>query len=314
MATLRPRKRVLRPAFTVPPFDVIDISMQPERVDWGLEFLEVSDLWHLTGGGDVLVGVVDTGVATAHPDLGDAVIDSQDFSGSPAGIADEVGHGTHVAGIIGARVDGKGITGVAPLVSLLNAKVLRRPREPITEVAVAGAIRWCIELEADLICLSLQSAVKTPKVRTAIVEAVDAGIATICAAGNTGPIEGSVAFPAAYPETIAVGYVTRDADGNVEAGLDTAVGREIDLVAPGGEILSTFPPDVWAVTSGTSMAAPFACGVAALLLALRKAEGKPPLKPAALRTALTVGATDLGELERDPLTGLGLINPAKVLG
>lgn len=307
------RGRTLAPAFTIPRFNVTNLSLRPERIDWGLEFLGVDELWHITGGRDILVGVIDTGIATAHPDLDGAVVDSRDFTNSPTGVMDEVGHGTHVAGILGARENGTGVIGVAPLVSLLNAKVLRRPGEAIHEAAVVDAVQWCVDEEADLICLSLQSAFETPDLRDAIVEAARQGTATICAAGNTGPRPDSVAFPAAYPETIAVGYVEQDASGDVVVGLDSAVGREIDLVAPGGDILSTFPPNVWARANGTSMAAPFVCGVAALLLAIRRDAGNPVNDPAALRTALLAATTDLHTAGRDTVSGLGLIDPAKLL-
>lgn len=309
----RPRP-TLRPAFTMPPFHVMQVLTGPERVDWGLRLAQIQAVWSVTRGEDVLVGVVDTGIATSHPDLAGAVAASRDFSGSPAGSADEVGHGTHVAGVIAARENGVGVVGVAPRARVLNAKVLRRPGEGITEQAVADAVRWCVEQGADLLCISLQSPRRTPLVRAAIAEAAAGGAFALCAAGNAGPVADSISWPAAYDETVAVGYVMRDADGRVAVAPDSSRGPEVDVVAPGGHILSTFPPSVYALASGTSMATPFAAGVAALLIARRKATGARPIPDVSvLRRMLAWRATDLYTPGRDPYSGWGVVNPEQVV-
>lgn len=310
----RRRRARLRPAFVIPPFQVVHVLAGPERVEWGLRLLQVQSLWSVTRGEDVLIGVIDTGIATGHPDLRDVVVASRDFAGGDAGITDEVGHGTHVAGTIAAREDGVGVVGVAPKARLLNAKVLRRPGEPIAEQEVADAVRWCADQGADLICMSLQSARRTPLVHAAIAEVATGSVFVFCAAGNVGPGPRTVSWPAAYEETIAVGYVAPDARGSYYVAPQSSRGVEVDFVAPGGHVLSTFPPSIYAVASGTSMAAPFAAGVAALLIAKRRAEGARPIgDPDTMKRLLTWRATDVYPPGKDDASGWGLINPRQVV-
>lgn len=301
----------LRPAFTLPRFEVVSAAVR-EKVNWGHELLGVPQLWEITRGEGVVVGVVDSGIATRHPELTAALAESKDFTGSAAGVADELGHGTHVAGIIAAAQDGRGVVGVAPRCRLLNAKVVSGRDDTIPAVRVAEAVTWCFDRGADLVNLSLGSSEPAPALLAVIRAALERPVPgfVICAAGNSG---GAVDFPARYDETVAVGSV-QPAPGGIFPAPDSARGTQVDLVAPGGAICSTYPPDLFARASGTSMAAPFVTGVAALLIACRRAKQLPP--PASvteLIALLTADCTDLYLKGRDQLTGMGLINPAQVL-
>jgi len=130
---------------------------------------------------------------------------------------------------------------------------------------VAKAIRWAATSGADIISLSLGSPSKLQQVRKAIQYAAKRGIPTFCAAGNAGKTK-EVFYPAAYPETIAVGSV----DENFKRSSFSNTGENLDFMAPGGKIFSTYPPDWYSILSGTSMACPFVVGVAALLLSFTR--------------------------------------------
>lgn len=169
---------------------------------------------------------------------------------------DGSGHGTSVAGIIAAKENDIGITGVADNVKLYSAKVLDENNQaPLGRVV--EAINWAIEKNVNIINMSLGISTYSKILHNAIKEATDRGILVVCAAGNGGEVE----YPAAFPETIAVGSV--NPDGTISE--NSSVGKEIDVVAPGEQIVSVTAFDGVIATGGTSMAAPHVTGIAARL-------------------------------------------------
>jgi subtilisin family serine protease len=259
--------------------------------------------WHLAAGvgqvGDkrgagVRIGIVDSGVGP-HPYLAHvkslgAVIGAQYEAGAPAG-ADALGHGTHVAGIIAARpvADSGDYAGIA---SGADVSVIRvfPPHGEANQGDIAEAIERLAVGGADLINLSLGGAQPSQIEQDAVRMAADLGALCIAAAGNN--MGQPIIYPAAYPEVAAVsaiGVVGAYPAGTLEAqslpaqpdqytaeGFFLAnfsnVGPEMTCTAPGVGIISTVPsrPEVaapYAVQSGTSMAAPVACGALASLLA-----------------------------------------------
>ncbi|MCX6578733.1 MAG: S8 family peptidase [Candidatus Aminicenantes bacterium] len=291
--------------------DVERVLMTASEVtDWGLKMLSIPSWWKETRGEGIKVAILDTGVAYNHPDLSHAVTAMEDFTGSKCGPADMDGHGTHVAGIIAARKNRQGVVGIAPKAKLLIGKVLGDNGVGSFK-ALAKGIYWAIEQNADIISLSLQNAGENEAVHDAIKEAIKNDIFVICAAGNKGPQIDSVKYPAKYPETIAVGAIDR----RLKVAHYSSRGDQVDIVAPGEEILSTYPPKIYAVLSGTSMAAPFVSGIAALLIAKhRKLGGETPIKTQAdLLEHLRRTAIDIGSAGLDPLSGFGLINPEDLL-
>lgn len=295
---------------TIPPYRVQAVMKAlAETVDWGLSAFHIPRHWQSTRGQGVRVAVLDTGVDAAHPDLAGAIEGAKDFTGSRSGTADRVGHGTHVAGIIGARQNDGGIVGVAPECRLLVAKVLGDDGAGTSEQVAAG-IDWACEQGADILSLSLGSPELNEELRAAITRATHRQRFVICAAGNSGRAN-SVDYPARWPETIAVGAVDRD--GRLTS--FSSRGEEVDVCAPGQDVLSTYPDGRYAKLSGTSMAAPFVSGVAALLVAKHRARGgaTPIVTHEQLVEHLVRTATDAGPAGKDPNYGYGLINPDSVL-
>lgn len=226
------------------------------------------------------------------------------------GPSDIDGHGTHVGGIIAARQNGGGVVGVAPEAKLLVGKVLGDNGYGTAQQLVNG-IRWAIDKKADIISMSLGSPIPSYEMHEAIKAAVEAGIFVICAAGNSGPNLDTVDYPAIYPETVAVGAIDRTR----RIAQFSSRGKAVDIVAPGDNILSTYPPRGFAALSGTSMATPFVSGVVALMLSKHRTfGGQTAVKTQAeLIEHLRKTAIDMGMPGFDPYYGFGLINPEALL-
>jgi subtilisin family serine protease len=299
--------------FRLPPYRV-EATFAPlalaEIIDWGLALLNVPDHWKRTQGAGVRVGILDTGIDESHQDLAAAIDEVRDFTRSRHGPADRSGHGTHVAGIVAARQNGGGVIGVAPQARLLIAKVLGDDGVG-SSAAVAAGLDWACDNGADVISMSLGSPQPDMQLRTAIERAAAKGVFLITAAGNAGR-SNSVNYPARWRETVAVAAVDR----NGRLSRFSSRGPQVDIAAPGQDVLSTYHDGGYARLSGTSMAAPFVSGVAALLVSLhRDAQlARTPLRTIAdLREHLRRTARDAGPTGHDPGYGWGLINPNGLL-
>lgn len=231
-----------------------------ERINWGHYLLGIPDTWTQSQGQGIKVAVLDTGVDTDHPDLVNAIADTQDFTGD--GIEDMNGHGTHCAGIIGARINGVGFVGVAPKCELLIAKVLANNGSGSYNWISSG-IDWAVQNGADIISMSLGGPSTEPTLHRAIHLALAEGLTIICAAGNEGAFGvNTIGYPGRYGSVITI--AAHDPQGN-PAGFSSR-GGEIDFMAPGTDIWSTYKEGGFAELSGTSMATPFVAGMAALIL------------------------------------------------
>jgi subtilisin family serine protease len=299
------------PIYRLPPPRVEAVyTALSETIDWGLRLLDVPPLWRQSRGQGVCVAVLDTGIDADHPDLIEAIDDARDFTASRHGPADRQGHGTHVAGIVAARQNERGVVGVAPACGLLAAKVLDDDGAG-GEAAVVAGIDWAVAAGADVLSMSFGGPRPSVPIYRAIQRAVDRGRFVVCAAGNAGRPD-SVDYPARLPMTVAVGAVDRAG----RAARFYSRGTEVDVCAPGQEITSCWLDAGYAKLSGTSMAAPFVSGVVALLLAKhRRMGGKTPVSNQDdLIEHLRRTARDAGPAGRDPAHGWGLIDPAAVLG
>jgi subtilisin family serine protease len=190
------------------------------------------------------------------------------------------------------------------------AKVLNDEGSGTSQDIVAG-IRWATESGADILSMSLGSSEPDEEIHQALLLAISKGIFVITAAGNEGPDLDTVGYPAGFPEMVAVGSIDR----RKRLSQFSSRGRQVDVVAPGDEITSCYPPRGYAVLSGTSMATPFVSGVVALALAKhRKMGGKTPLRTQQdLIQHLCRTSADAGPAGFDPLYGCGILDPAKLI-
>lgn len=287
----------------LPPYrvDLVNVpKAAQDGVDWAVASYGIPGLWKQTHGSGVKVAVIDSGVAP-HAALKDVVVDWRNFS-SDSEVYDTLGHGTHVAGIIGAK---SGVAkGIAPGVQIVSMKVLGHSGMGSND-AVAKAVMHAAEAKCDIVCMSLGSPRPSAIVHEAIRHAANSGVIIVCAAGNDG---GSVNYPAAFQETIGVGAV--DKSGNVCE--FSSRGKEIVVAAPGQDITSTWLADGYATVSGTSMAAPFVAGVLSLFVSAAKADRRKVDHKAAVH-ALSETCRDVGQPGRDAEYGWGLVDPHRLL-
>lgn len=258
--------------------------------------------WARSVGAGVTVAVVDTGIDPKHPELEGRVRLGTDFTFDPGWLGrrkdkdaalDDHGHGTHVAGIVGAAMgNGVGIAGVAPGVSLLGVKALNAQGKGSQWLVLKG-VAHAVASGAQVVNLSLGGPIASSVERRFYEAVVRSGALLVAAAGNEGD---GVCFPAAYPGVLAVGAVD-------EAGALAPFsnrGLSLGLVAPGVGVLSTSQQGRYELRSGTSMAAPFVSGAAALLWACH-----PDWSAQKVRATLLNSARDRGEAGPDAQFGQG---------
>ncbi len=284
--------------------------------------VDILDAWPRSSGGlGVVVAVLDTGVEVDHPDLADGLwvnpgeVCANGIDDDGNGYVDDCGgwdfvqqdpspweagnhyHGTHVAGIIGARQNDVGIAGVAPSVQIMDLRVLDQQGRGYTSW-FAQAIRYATDNGASVINMSLGTMPGVPRSQMGVVEqavayARDRGVMIVAAAGNSSvDIDDSPVWPASfaryYDHVVAVAS-TDPADGR--SSFSNTGPATVTMAAPGSGIVSAVPGGRWSSASGTSMAAPMVAGAAALMVGDGPDEGS-----GSLRTRLVAGGDRLPSL------------------
>ncbi|WP_114569701.1 S8 family peptidase [Exiguobacterium flavidum] len=210
--------------------------------------------WKYTKGkSDIRVAVIDDAIDTTHHEFKNAIYKTTTLSGPKK--ADD--HGTHVAGIIGARADGKGIVGVAPGVRLIGIDVF--DGDYASSIDVGNGILYAINNGADVINLSLGQYEHDKYIESAVKKAEARNIPVVAAAGNDG--KKGLLFPATMKEAIAVGSI--NTFGSISAFSNYGIG--LDLMAPGEGMYSSIVGNRYGFMDGTSMATPVVSGVIALM-------------------------------------------------
>lgn len=267
--------------------------------------LRAADAWAVTtGAADVLIAVIDSGIDYRHEDLDDGRVRTDidwDYVNFDDDAMDDNGHGTHVAGSIAAESNnGVGVTGLMWQASLVAFKVCDRTGSCASD-AIAKAIRQAAHFDVDIINMSLGGSCSQTIADAVNYAYFDHGMTIVAAAGNSA---GGVSYPAAFPPVIAVGAV----DYNDRLAYFSNFGPEIDVVAPGVNVLSTIPNNNYETYSGTSMASPQVAAVAGLILAQH-----PGIDNDTVRALVRQAVDDLGAVGFDIRYGYGRINAAKAV-
>ncbi len=301
------------------------------KITWGLEALDVPDLWEKTKGRDITVAVLDTGVHDEHDALKNKVKEFRAFDPLGRAIAatprfDGGQHGTHVCGTVagGTSPDGVAI-GVAPDATLICGGVLVGDATLLTLVA---GMSWAIENGADIISMSLGLTYFEPQFDAILSAIVDLyGVLPVIAIGNEN--HGNLSSPGSSPRAFSVGAAERRRGRLEIASFSSGASLEFpgsadfplvtkpDIVAPGVGVYSCIPPSKvpggsfeYTYMDGTSMATPHVSGVAALLMA-----AKPDAPAKAIGAALKETARHPGGVNRRPDNrwGYGMIRPMDAL-
>ncbi|PAY13527.1 serine protease [Bacillus sp. 7705b] len=285
--------------------------------------IKAPEIWDVSDkGAGVVVAILDTGCDSNHTDLKDRIIAGKNFTdqGDPDDFSDIDLHGTHVAGTVGATINNKDVVGVAPEVSLFIGRVFKKNSKGMVVAFnedLIKAIKHCIKWRGPnqerirIINMSLGGPQDDPQLHDIIKEAVKEDILIVCAAGNEGdisdegdcsPIKNEFSYPGAYPEVVEVGAV--DLEGKWPCFTNTNL--EIDLVAPGVNIMSTIPGGSLAEISGTSMASPHVAGGAALIINKCEKEFERTLTEPEIYAQLIKRTKSLGHDKR--IEGNGLLD------
>jgi subtilisin len=274
--------------------------VQAETVPQGVAQIKARAAWQVGRGKGIKVAVLDTGIDYNHPDLSVNYRGGVSFVPDETSVLDRHGHGTHCAGTIGAALNGQGVVGVAPAAYLYAVKVLSAAGSGNWSLLIAG-LDWCIANGIHIASMSLGAEEAPTAVQTMCDLAFSRGVLLVAAAGNSG---GPVGAPAKYGSVIAVSAID---SANLIAPFSCR-GPEIELCAPGVDVLSTIPNNGYGRMSGTSMACPHVSGAAALAWGAHRF---PPAEMAcnvAIRRLLAATADNLGVPGRDELFGFGRVD------
>jgi len=283
---------------------------------------------NLNEGAGVGVAIIDTGIQLNHPDLS-PIAGQVTFVKGTSSANDDNGHGTHVAGIVAARNNSVGVLGVASSASLYAVKVLNRNGSGTWSQVISG-IDWVTKNANQIAVANLSLGgsftnaddgncgnTNLDALHRAICKSVDAGVVYVVAAGNS-TADAKDFSPAAYDEVITVSALA-DSDGKPNGTGDATqygpddtfatfsnFGQDVDIIAPGVRINSTYIGSAYTTLSGTSMATPHVAGAVALWIAQHgrpvNAAGKVTgnAKDPAVRTLLTGISESVGSFPGDP--------------
>ena len=283
----------------------------PERLPWGIQRIYADLVWEVTTGSMVKVAILDTGIDLNHPDLWSNIKGGINTLRPRKSADDDNGHGTHLAGTVAAIDNDFGVIGVGPEIYLYAVKVLDKKGEGWLSDLI-DALDWCIANKIQVINMSFGSLEGNQSFHDAIIRAHQAGITMVASAGNNGEDSGLIEYPAFYPETIAVSAV--DECDNFAS--FSSYGPQIDLTAPGVNILSTYRNAFYETMYGTSMSAAHVTGTAALILTTSPKwgydlDGDRMWDPAEIRERLMDTAENLGLHPHQQ--GAGLVRASCVL-
>ena len=269
------------------------LKITSQSIPWGIKKIEAPDVWKRCTGEGVKVGIIDTGIDMRHPDLMDNIKEASSVVDGTSD-NDDNGHGTHVAGTIAALDNNIGVVGVAPKTQIYSVKAFdKRGRGTVSDII--DALDWCIAKEVHVINMSFGISTNSSSLKRAILAAHKHNIIMVAAAGNSGGTD-SVLYPAKYPEVIAVAA----SDSRDKAADFSSTGPEVNIIAPGVDIPSTYINQNYKILSGTSMACPHVTGACALLMSISGGKAED------VKRIILSSTKDIG-LPEDT-QGVGLLN------
>jgi type VII secretion-associated serine protease mycosin len=272
--------------------------------EWHLTSLRIDDAHRVTTGAGIVVAVVDTGV-DPHPDLRKNLLAGTDVTSSSGGNGqiDTNGHGTEMAGLIGAhgKSGNGGVLGIAPAAKILPVKDSNSEANAGSS-EIAKGIDWAVARGAKVINVSAATG-PSLELQDAVANAAAKDVVVVAGSGNK-PDFLKFGYPAAMPGVLAVGA----SDRSGKHATFSLTGRQIQICAPGVDIESTSPKGKYSIAFGTSSSTAIVSGAATLVRARF-----PTLSAQGIIHRLTATATDVGKPGRDDECGFGVLNIVKAL-
>ena len=285
-------------------FAELDRAIEPQSIApndpkyasaWHLSTMDVPKAWDTTFGEGVTVAILDSGIDPDHPDLVGNLVPGRNVVSRNDDTSDVHGHGTDVAGAVAATSNNSiGVTSVAGGARLMPVRITNRSDSVTYWSHIAEGLIWAADNGAKVANISYAVSA-SGAVATAASYMRERGGVVVVAAGNGGNDPG-------YADSEPMISVTATARNDTNARFSN-LGDFIDVASPGVGIWTTRDGGGYASRSGTSMAAPLAAGVAALVMA-----ANPQLSPSEVEAVLEDSADDLGDPGWDPLYGHGRLN------
>lgn len=289
---------------------------------WSLRIADMESVWREATGYGVTVAVIDSGVDASHPDLLGSVLPGYDVSiggkflkhQNVSDSVDHEGHGTSVAGVITANRDGAGVTGVAPDAMILPIAIEDSSLSVSTQIEqIVTAIELAVSSGVDFMNISLGTygeleSQDKGSICGAIYSARLKGVLTFVASGNNGDTGNELVTPGSCPHAVSIGSV----DPALHVSSFSSFDPEIDFTAPGEYIVTTssrYKDELYEESSGTSFSAPYAAGVAALVL-----ERSPTATPDEVLDSMKRAAVDKGPVGDDVFYGSGVLDASIAVG
>jgi major intracellular serine protease len=287
--------------FKLIPFKVESVQNKADDIPYGVKKIEAPMVWEKGEKGEgIVVAILDTGIDIHHPDLKDRIIGTRNFTeeGTEDDVTDGSGHGTHVAGTIGASENDKGVVGVAPKVKMLICKVLGSDGSGSIE-GIIKALDYIKDWSGPggekvrVANMSLGGSEDIKELHEAIKRVVDSGIVICVASGNEGDDDERThefSYPALYNEVITVAAC----DEKNKLAFFSNNNLQVDCISSGVNVVSTYPKSKYARLSGTSMATPHVTGAVALLINRGEKHFKRRLTEAEIYALLVKHTVPLG--------------------
>jgi subtilisin family serine protease len=287
------------------------------RTSWGADLTTIAERPR--------IAILDSGIDPTHEEWGgpaSPLVAPRSTLRNDGNAVDHglTGHGTHVAGIAAAPVNGVGIVGVAPAgasAQVIPVQIADQNGDS-SDLTIIRGIRWAVRHGAKVINISAGGVGYSRAFQDTILWASSRGALVVASVGNQGQDVNVLNYPAAYRRVLGVGaqcdgIATYDCPRPFGVATFSTHNRSVDVIAPGVNVLSTVPLRVservvrpgYALKDGTSMAAPFVAGVAALVMA----SNRGALSGYQVMSQIQNTATDIGSRGRDDFSGHGVVNP-----
>ena len=281
-----------------------DLYLQPNdyspndpqfSVAWHLQTMNLPGAWDVSRGDGITVAVVDSGVNGTHEDLFGKLVAGRNVASNNTDTSDIAGHGTQVAGVIGAVMDNnRGVASIAPNALIMPVRITNDTDGWASTSTIAAGITWAADHGARIANVSYDTSASSV-IRTAADYMRSRGGLVVVAAGNNGTL-------LSFADSESIISVSATTSSDVRAGWSN-YGSSIDVAAPGAGLWTTNNSGGYSSVSGTSFAAPATAATIALIMA-----ANPSLSPVEVEGVLESSAVDLGDPGFDPVFGNGRVD------